>query len=760
MLGGVHFHGRERAEWVPPRQLPADVPGYVNRVDELARLDEFLAARHDPKSPAVCIVVGTAGVGKTALALHWAHRVAEHFPDGQLHVNLRGYDPGPPVTPAQALEHFLRAMRVPPEAVPADLEPRAAAYRTLLAGRRVLVVLDNAATVAQVRPLLPGTAGCLVLITSRSHLAGLVARDGAHRFGLGVLTEEQAVELLRGVTAGYRPPDTPEQLAELARLCARLPLALRVAAERAGSRPHTPLRELIEDLRDESTLWDALTPAGGDDSDAVRTVFAWSYRALSAAASRLFRLLGLHPGAEFGVEAAAALAGADVRPVRRLLDDLVCAHLVEQVDSTHFQFHDLLRAYATDQAHREETPASAAAAVRRLLLWYAHTARAVSLLVSPSRRVPEPPRADGVAPLAFTSRAEAVRWLEEERGNLVAATRAAEQAGMDDLAWLLPAVLAACYAGTNWFDDWLATGEIALRAARGSGDRAGEAAVLESLGTARVQRGELAAGVELHRAALAIREEIGDRTGQLASANALGLAFLRGHRLAEALAAFERARAIAVEQGGEYWLGVLACNTASARCLLGELEAAEELLRGALEVFRATGERVREGNALHGLSRVLRERGRLAEASEAIGAALRIAREERHAVAEAYWLVELGRVEAASGRPEQALECCRRAAAMQRGLGDLEREALAIDATGEAYAQLGRPEDAARFHAMAVAALRVLGNRWPLARALVNLGLTAGGDRGAAALAEARELLADFDDPAARELRRRIGPPA
>lgn len=238
------------------------------------------------------VVVGTAGVGKTSLAVHWAHHVVDHFPDGQLYVNLHGYDPGPPVSPSDVLDRFLRAFGLAGNSIPADLDSRAALYRSLLAGRRLLVVLDNAATVGQVRPLLPGSAGCLVVVTSRSRLSGLVARDGAYRVTLDILPLAEAVSLLRNFTAEYRTGDTEEDLTELARLCARLPIALRIAAERAVSRPWLPLRGLVAELR-ETNLWDALTAGDDDESTAVHTVFAWSYRALSQAASRIFRLLGL-----------------------------------------------------------------------------------------------------------------------------------------------------------------------------------------------------------------------------------------------------------------------------------------------------------------------------------------------------------------------------------------------------------------------------------------------------------------------------------
>ncbi|ATE57145.1 ATP-binding protein [Actinosynnema pretiosum] len=755
--GGVHFHGaRPRAAWPPPRQLPADVRGYVNRNEELQRLNGFLNDHlgSDVSGVGLCVVTGTAGVGKTSLAVHWAHRVSAAFPDGQLYVNLRGYDPGPPVTPAHALDHFLRSLRDPGEPVPADLEGRAAAYRSMLAGRRVLVLLDNASDVAQVRPLLPGTAGCLVVITSRSRLSGLVARDGAHRLVLDVLTESQAVELLHGVTDNYRPPDDPAQLVELAGLCARLPLALRIAGERAGRRPHLPLRRLIEELRDESSLWDALTSDA--DEDGVRTVFAWSYRALTPDAGRLFRRLGLHTGAEFGAGAAAALVGADVRATRRLLDDLVGAHLVEQIGPDRFQFHDLLRAYATDQARVDETPESARAARRDLLLWYLRAAAAACALISPhtSRAaLPQTPEGLGAEPPEFADQVEALRWLEVEHANLVVAVRHADQSGMPDLAWLLHVVLRPFHARSNRFDDWIETGDIALRAVRGLGDRAGEAEVLESLGKAHVQRGWAVEGAVRHRESLAIRRELGDRRGQMVSANALGLALLRDHRLSEALAAFEHARATAIELDDAHWTGLTTTNAAEVRCDLGDFEAGRDLLTEAAEVFRALDDRIWEAESLHGRSRAHRELGDLEAAQRDIRAALAVARDHDHPVAEAFWLIESGRVEVAAGRPERALVEYQRSAAMHRKVGDREREAVALDATGEAYARLGRVEDAERFHRGAVVVLRELGNRWQLAVALVNLAAVV--DDPAETLAEAGALAAGFPDPEARALRER-----
>jgi tetratricopeptide (TPR) repeat protein len=760
--GGVHFHGYVPTFSVTPRQLPGGIRGFVNRHAELAQLDD-IAADHqqEPFVSAVAVITGTPGVGKTSLALHWAHSARQRFSAGELYVNLRGYDPGLPATPEQVLDRFLRDLGVPAAAIPVGLEDRASLYRSILADRRMLIVLDNAVSAGQVRPLLPGTPGSLVLVTSRNRLSGLVAREGAYRLSVDMLLEADAIALLRAVTAGYRAQDRPHELAELARLCARLPLALRIAAERAASRPLMMLDELIADLRDESALWNALGAENDEEIDAVRTVFAWSYRALPEQEARLFRFLGVHPGNDFSLPAAAAVVGIASAQARQQLDVLVGAHLMEQSAPGRYRFHDLLRAYAIDQLHHLESGDAQTKALRRVLGWYLHTADAAQRVLTPFDCYPldEQVPAD-VAPLTFDGYESAYRWYQAESVNLVTATRVAAEVGLHPTAWRLSAVVRGIYMHQNAFDEWITTARIGIDAAAQVGDRRGEAEALESLGKARFQSLRLDEAEKTHRAALAIRREIGDRLGEAVSVNALGLLGLRRRRLSDARSYFDQSMTIFRELGDRRWVSLLQANLAETHCQLTEYEAAIGGLSEALGVFRDLGDRSCEGNALFLLSWAHRELGHVGDARTSVDEALTIASDQENQVWQAHWLVELAKVQRAEGEPAEALNSYQRAASIQRKLGDRSREASALDGTGEAYQELGRFADAANFHRQAASTHRQFEDRWQLAGALHNLAValdrTGAAEQARSHWAEALVLLEDFDDPKAVALARRI----
>ncbi|MFF7242330.1 ATP-binding protein [Embleya sp. NPDC008237] len=742
-----------------PRQLPGYGRDFVNRLEEIRLLDARLPGEDETFPTPLCVIAGTAGVGKTSLVLRWAHHVQQLFPDGQLYANLRGYDPGEPVTAAELLPRFLAALGVPVAVMPTDLEAAAALYRSLLAQRRMLVVLDNVATIAQVRPLLPGTARCLTLVTTRGRLSGLAIRDGAYRLTLDTLAQPEAVALLRGVTAGRRTDDAAE-LAELARLCAYLPLALRIAAERAADRPHMPLDELIADLRDESALWDALTTGDEEEAEAVRAVFTWSYQALSPAAARLFRLLGLHPGPDFGIGVVSALSGTSIRRSRQLLDVLVGAHLLEQTAPDRFEFHDLLRAYAHDQAQQEETPEVCLAVLRRILDWYLHTADAAQTWLRPTEdHIPlDPPDAD-VAPLSFADYDQAVDWAEREQANFAPVVRAAEKAGLDRHTWQLPAVLWYAKAPSSLTADWLTMGRIGLAAARRLGDRRAEASLLEDLGFGYTKINRLTEGLDCHADALAIRQELRDREGEATSLNALGLVHLRTRDFDLAEARLGRAAEVFAELGEEHWQTVAITNRALARYQAGRLTEADADLGRVLPVHRRRGDQRSIGNALSLLSAVRLDCGEPEEALCAAQEAVQLALDLRSHVLEGWWLLALGNAQVALGRPGDALVSYHRSANLHRRLGDHSREALGWQGAGDAYRRLDRVAEAADFHRRAAAAHRAIADAWNEALALDGLGMSLceeDPDQSRRCWSEAVRLLARYDDVRARERRRDI----
>lgn len=764
--GGIHIHSADRSPLPKPRQLPAEVSAFVGRRREFELLDNW--ARGDAGTPAagVLLVVGTAGVGKTALTVGFAHRIRNDFPDGQLFVNLRGYDPGPPLSSAAALERFLRALGIQPGAIPADLEERAELYRTLLADQRVLIVLDNAATVGQVRPLLPGEPGCLVLVTTRGRLSGLSAREGTHRISLGLLEQTEAVTLVEETTAPYRDPDPQEEVRELVKLCARLPLALRIVAERAAVRPLMPLRELIADLRRESSLWDALS--AGDqadptdpDADAVHSVFAWSYRALPPVAAKAFRRLGLHPGPEFGSGAAAALVGDDQARIRAVLDLLVGGHLLEQVGPDRYQFHDLLRAYALSQVHNDESPEDQTAALRRAVQWYLHSAAAA---VAATQTLIPPIAVDPLETAfeipVFETPAQATDWYATERVNLIAAVRTAAESGLHTLAWQLSATLYPVQDAYGSLDDWIGTASRGLASARESNDLPGQASLLYSLGAA------LSAARDLDRAesclteAAELYERLGDPAGILRTKNALGLVYLRHHRLEEAISTFERNRTLAEQVQDRSWQAASLDNLAFTYDAMGLTQPAAEHAEQALRQFRAINADARTLiDPLLTLARTAKESGDFARAaahvntaSEILGAGIQyrsLAFAVLHERADQALLQE---------RLDEATEAYWRCMSLARETGDRARQALAQDGMGRVLQATGRAEEAVEFYRVAATCSQL--NPFERASVLAHLAggleLATQPDAARTVRLEALSLLEPFTDYRSAELRGRL----
>ena len=480
------------AEPAVPRQLPTAVPYFAGRTSELRLLDAMLSdAGRGSTGVVISAIGGTAGVGKTALALNWAHRVAPNFPDGQLYANLRGFDPaGSPAEPADVLRGFLDALQVHPERFPATTEGLAALYRSLLADRTMLVLLDNAADVAQVRPLLPASPRCLVIVTSRRELSALAAAEGARLLSLDVLPEREAIELLAARLGTDRADAEPDAITQLATLCARLPLALSVIVARAAAAPNLPLAALVTELTELQGRLDALDV--GDPAANVRTVFSLSYRHLPEAAARMFRLLGLHPGPDISAPAAASLAGVPLAEARAALRDLTRASLIIESAPGRYGFHDLLRAYAAEQAALREGR-ERREAIHRMLDHYLHTARRAHVVLYPGRQRVDlgRPRAL-VTPEGFGAKPFALAWLRAEYQVLLKIIDLAAREGFDDYAWRLPVVLWTFFDVCGHWHDGTRMHRTALEAARRCGDQFGQAHALRGLGTFEVMLGDYA----------------------------------------------------------------------------------------------------------------------------------------------------------------------------------------------------------------------------------------------------------------------------
>jgi DNA-binding SARP family transcriptional activator/tetratricopeptide (TPR) repeat protein len=604
-----------------PRQLPPAVRHFTGRADELAMLSALLNRSEGAKGMGAAVVIwaidGTAGVGKTALAVQWAHRAVNWFPDGQLYVNLRGYDPDQPMSATDALAGFLRALGVPDQDIPADQDERTARYRSLLSGRRMLVVLDNAGNVEQVRPLLPGAPACMTLVTSRDRLAGLVARDGAKRLDLDLLPPDDAIALLRALVGGRADAD-PETAAALAAQCARLPLALRIAAELAAARPATSLAELACELAGQQRRLDLLD-AGGDGRTAIRAVFSWSYQNLAQPTARLFRLTGLHPGPGVTVHAAASLAGITPGKARQLLDELARAHLLVEQAPGRFGCHDLLRAYAIELAAKTGSRAGRRTALGRLLDYYLHTAAAADRLLYPFRRpiALAPPRS-GMTPEGLASHGQALAWLDAEHHGLVAAVSLAAKNGFDVHAWQLAFSLETFFYRRGHHLDWAATQHIALAAACRLGDRYAQTLARSGIASALIYTGRPAEALEHLASALSLREEAGDVHGQALVHLYIGKALEHQGRFSEALTQARQALCLSQRAGAPakptqaQALNVIGWDLAN----LGRYRQALRYCQRAVALIRQVGSKHHEPSALDSLAYVHRHLGHHAEAAD------------------------------------------------------------------------------------------------------------------------------------------------
>jgi DNA-binding SARP family transcriptional activator/tetratricopeptide (TPR) repeat protein len=644
-----------------PRQLPPEVSAFTGRVREVAHLDALLLGPGGPTT--IAVISGTAGVGKSSLALHWARRTADRFPDGQLWVNMRGYDHRPTMTPGQALTLFLRALGVPGEAIPPDVESQSGLYRSLMDGRRALVVVDNASTAEQVRPLLPGGPGNAVIVTSRNQLTGLVAVDGAHAVPLDLFTGAEGRELLARRLGADRVGAAPVAVREIVERCAGLPLALAIAAARAAQRPSLPLAAFAGQLRAARDSLDEF--ASPDTATDVRAVLCCSYRTLGEAAARLFRLLGLHPGPDIAADALASLAGVTPATLRPALDELAAAHLVTEHVAGRWTQHDLLRAYATELVHAQDGAAERDAALRRVLDHYVHTGHSAALLIEPLREpLPLPPLDPAVTVRPPAGREAALAWFGAEYTGLLAAIERAGRGTFDTHTWQLVWTLADFQQWRGLWPERAASLQAALEATRRLDNRTEQARAHRGLGYAytRLHRNDDA---QLHlRQALALYTDLGDPVGQGRAHHGLSYVLERRGDPRAALWHAQRALALFPPHGNRAQRARALGTVGWCHGQLGDHGQSLRFNEEALALLAGTGDRVAEAATWDSIGYAHHHLGDHRRAIEGYETALRLRRELGHRYGEANTLTHLGDTYEALGGMDEARRAWRGALAV------------------------------------------------------------------------------------------------
>lgn len=656
--GGVHlYRGRVSSSPLIPRQLPGTIPSFIGREAELAKLDDLADRRGNGRSATIGIVTGSPGVGKTALAVHWAQRERPRFPDGDLYFDLHGYSPGPAFTADDALSAFLLALDVPGKKVPRSVEAKSALFRSLLDERQVLILLDNVTNPDEVRALLPSGPTCLLIVTSRSSLPGLVARNSAYRITLDMLPPTDSNALLREVIGSGRTSEEPGAIGELADRCGHLPLALRIAGERVAAHPYLRLSDLLSQLASEAGRLDVLE-ADGDEMSAIRAVFSWSYSALAPETARVFRLLGLHPGATFSATATSALTGITVADVRRQLSALTNSYLLMEINHDRYRFHDLLRVYAKERADEEESPQQRERSMRSLLNWYLACADSADHVLTPMRRrIPLQPSVSTNGVLTFRSHGEALEWCEAERMNLVSAVHAALAVDLPEVACRLPLTLWAFFTLRKPWADWIATYQVGLTAARRCADRFSEASLLAGLGIAYRDLRRFEEALGYLASALAIRREIGDRWGEGQALISLGTAHHDQAQFTEAIRCFTAALAVFRLLGDDWGEAQTLHFLGLTDHELGRYREAHDHLERALAIRHVIGYRYGEAETLAGLGMVCQELAGTDESVRYLDQSLEIRREIGDRYGEAATLDDLGKVWHSVGRTDAARTC-------------------------------------------------------------------------------------------------------
>jgi tetratricopeptide (TPR) repeat protein/transcriptional regulator with XRE-family HTH domain len=687
------------------RTLPRDIASFTGRMGELRQLTAAMAdAARGGGVVSIHAIGGMAGVGKTALAVHAAHQLAGSFPDGQYFLPLHGHTPGqPPVQPADALATLLLTAGLRASHIPADLDARAGLWRDHVAGQKVLLVLDDATGHEQVRPLLPGTAGSLVLITSRRRLTAL---EDAVPLSLDTLLPNEASALL--VRLSGRDDLGPGAASQLAELCGNLPLAIGLLGRQLFHHPAWTAADLAAEL---AAARDRLEPMRAEDVS-VAVAFDLSYRDLGAAQQRLFRRLGLHPGPDFDAHAAAALDGTSLAEARRHLDDLYDQHLLGQPSRGRYRFHDLIREHA--RALAADEPADGAAATGRLLDYYLHTtvaaSRHIAVRTPGARRAPPPARPPACAP-RLASAEHAMAWLAAERGNLHAATAYAAACGYHRHAAQIPAALSHFLDAGGYWDQAVGLHRTALAAARRAGDRHGQADALNHLAMFEAMTGDLAAGAANQRQALTLYGELSDRLGQGDALHTQGFVHWMAADYPAAAASFEQALIRYREAGDRIGQGDALSGLVGVQQFAADYPAAGASLRQALALFREAGDRYGQAMCLGGLSILRIPTGEYPAAVTGLQQARELFHDMGDRFGEALQIAGLGVVQRLTGDYPAAMASLRQARKIFGAIGDRVNQAALLGEIGIVHRLTGDYAAAADCLGQALSLARDLDDR-------------------------------------------------
>ncbi|HEU5356425.1 MAG TPA: tetratricopeptide repeat protein [Actinocrinis sp.] len=653
-----------------PRQLPAAIEHFTGRTGELVRLDRLLRESGTAVPVVISAVNGMGGIGKTTLAVYWAHQARDSFPDGELYIDLQGFHPsGHPVSAEDATGRFLTALGVPEERMPASLDGRTVLYRTLMADRRMLVVLDNARDTEQVRPLLPAAPHCRVLITSRSRLSGLAVREGMQRISLETLALRDAIRLLRR-TIGARAVAEPGATAALAELCARHPLSLRIAAERIAGDESMTVTDAVAALSVAANRLSELS-VEDDETAAIRTVFGWSYQTLPSPARRMFRLLGLHDGPDLPLAACGALSGLGEQECTAALGRLVDSNLAEEYTPGRFRLHDLLRLFAHERALAEDADQERAAAVAGLVDWYLHSACTARVTLDPHLPPLEPPAAQLAMPAqSFADEQAALAWCELERQNLTAATLQAQQFDLHEQGWKLPTALFPFFDRRNHYGDWIATHKAAAVCAHALGDREAEGKVLCNLGSAYRPMRRFDEAVDNYERSIVLMREAGWRMGEAKVLGNLAATFGDADRPNDAVTVGLQSLAIFKELDDAWGQALCLSNLGNSYARLDRFDEAQRAQQTALDLFRELKDQRGMSRAVNGIGMALAKLGKPQEALPYVAESVRGFAETGDVHEEASALRDLAGLYRDLNRPHEAATRLREASRLFESLGE------------------------------------------------------------------------------------------